>query len=89
MDDTSENRRQILGLSAMKLIRFPAMNVQDFADEVVKSGILTLQETTDIFMHFTAKTKPELLFPTRPRVGLKMQICHRFQSSAYRSNQWR
>lgn len=29
------------------------------------------------------------MFPTKPRLGLKIQICHRFQSSAYRSNQWR
>ena len=26
---------------------------------------------------------------SKSRAGLKPQICHRFQSSAYRSNQWR
>lgn len=86
--DTPEKRRQVLG-SAMYLIRFPAMNVQDFADEVVKSDILTLQETTNIFMHFTARDKPDVEYPIQQRVGLQMQKCHRFQSSAYRSNQWR
>merc|ERR1712168_362883 len=47
------------------------------------------QETTDIFLNFTAKQKPNLLYPVKPRIGMKPQICHRFQSSAYRSNQWR
>lgn len=88
LEDTSEKRREVLG-NAMQLIRFPAMCVQDFADEVVKTDILTLQETTDIFLHFTAKEKPDLTYPSNPRVGLQKQVCHRFQSSAYRSNQWR
>ncbi len=71
-------------------IRFPAMSVQEFADEVVPADVLSLRETTDIFMHFTStKSKPEVLYPSRPRRGLQMQRCHRFQSSAYRSNQWR
>ncbi len=73
-------------------IRFPAMSVQEFADEVVKSDLLSLRETTDLFVNFTASrsaAKPSVLYPSRPRVGLRMQVCHRFQSSAYRSNQWR
>jgi len=80
--------RQALG-DALHLIRFPAMTVEEFADEVVKSGLLSLQETTDIFMHFTAKEKPRVPYPTKARIGLQMQVCRRFQSSAYRSNQWR
>lgn len=60
----------------MNLIRFPAMAVQDFADEVVGSGLLSLRETTDIFLHFTAtpKNRPKVAYPTRPRVGLQMQV---------------
>jgi len=80
--------REILG-PAMYLIRFPAMNVEEFADNAAQSGMLTLQETTDIFLNFTAKQKPSLLYPVKSRVGMKPQTCHRFQSSAYRSNQWR
>ena len=51
--------------------------------------MLSLQETTDIFLNFTAKQKPALEYPVNPRIGMKAQLCHRFQSSAYRSNQWR
>ena len=70
-------------------LRFPAMGVEDFADEVAKSGLLTLQQTTDLFMYFTARVKPHLSYPVEPRRGLHMQAVHRFQSCAYRSNQWR
>ncbi len=81
--------RSILG-DAILLIRFPSMRVEDFADEVVKSGLLSLKQTTDLFMHFTAsKNKPRLPYPLEPRKGLHIQAVHRFQSSAYRSNQWR
>jgi hypothetical protein len=52
-------------------------------------GMLTLQETNDIFLYFTAKQKPPLEYESRPRRGLMQQPCHRFGSSAYRSNQWR
>ena len=33
--------------------------------------------------------KPLVEYPTTPRLGMKPLTCHRFQSSAYRSNQWR
>jgi len=88
LEVTPQLCREILG-PAMYLIRFPAMNVEEFADNAAQSGMLSLQETTDIFLNFTAKQKPNLLYPVKPRIGMKPQICHRFQSSAYRSNQWR
>jgi len=87
-EDTPENMRSILGV-AMQCIRFPCMNLQEFADSPAQSGMLSLQETTDIFLNFTAKVKPLVDYPTTPRLGMKPLTCHRFQSSAYRSNQWR
>jgi len=80
--------RNVLG-QAMQCIRFPAMSVEEFADYAVKSDMLDLQEITDIFLNFTAKQKPILQYPVRQRLGMRPQVCHRFQSSAYRSNQWR
>jgi len=82
------NCRTVLG-DALYLIRLPTMALEDFANEAAQSGILTLQETTDIFLYFTARNKPSLQYSSKSRAGLKPQICHRFQSSAYRSNQWR
>ncbi|KAG7154499.1 BTB/POZ domain-containing protein 6-like 3 [Homarus americanus] len=88
MELTAENKRKVLG-TALNLIRIPCMELGEFANGAAQSGILTLQETTDLFLHFTARNKPLVSYPVKPRQGLKKQICHRFQSSAYRSNQWR
>ncbi|KAL7730550.1 hypothetical protein ACLKA6_000546 [Drosophila palustris] len=88
IDETSQNKRRVLG-QALHMIRIPTMTLEEFANGVAQTGILTSQETIDMFLHFTAKEKPNLSFPTRSRAGLKTQVCHRFQSCAYRSNQWR
>ncbi|XP_018791000.1 PREDICTED: BTB/POZ domain-containing protein 6-B isoform X2 [Bactrocera latifrons] len=88
VDVTAPNKRSMLG-QALHLIRIPTMTLEEFANGVAQTGILTSQETIDIFLHFTAQSKPHLSFPTRARAGLKTQVCHRFQSCAYRSNQWR
>ncbi|XP_003428230.1 BTB/POZ domain-containing protein 6-B isoform X3 [Nasonia vitripennis] len=95
LEPTPCNQRRLLGKhrsekgSALNLIRLPAMSLEEFANSAAQTGILTQQETIDIFLHFIASTKPQLCFPIKPRQGLKTQVCHRFQSCAYRSNQWR
>ena len=61
----------------------------EFANGAAQSGLLTLEETNEIFLYYTAQKKPSLNFPVVKRKGLMPQCCHRFQSSAYRSNQWR
>ena len=83
-----ENKRKVLG-DALYLIRIPTMTVEEFADGAAQSNILLMEETTAVFLHYTARTKPQLPFSCTPRQGLKAMRCHRFQSSAYRSNQWR
>ncbi|XP_042864860.1 BTB/POZ domain-containing protein 6-B-like isoform X3 [Penaeus japonicus] len=88
IDSCPDNKRKVLS-SALNLIRIPCMELGEFANGAAQSGILSLQETTDLFLHFTARNKPSVAYPVKPRQGLKKQICHRFQSSAYRSNQWR
>lgn len=88
LEPTSQNKRQVLG-SALYLVRIPTMSLDEFANGAAQLGILTQQETIDIFLHFTAHNKPHLNYPVKARTGLKPQVCHRFQSCAYRSNQWR
>ncbi|XP_071487052.1 BTB/POZ domain-containing protein 6-B-like [Diadema antillarum] len=83
-----DNFRKVLG-QALYLIRIPTMPLKEFANNVARSGVITLEETTDIFLHYTADCKPQLSFPCKQRTGLRTCTVHRFQSSAYRSNQWR
>ncbi|XP_077477773.1 BTB/POZ domain-containing protein 6-B-like [Stigmatopora argus] len=84
----AHNLRQVLG-KALFLLRIPTMSLEEFADGAAQSDVLTLEETRNVFLWFTASNKPRLDFPANPRMGLAPQRCHRFQSSAYRSNQWR
>jgi BTB/POZ domain-containing protein 3/6 len=72
-----ENRKSVLGKAIYK-IRFPAMSIADFADVVAMSGMLTIQETNDIFLYFTAKEKPPLHYDSKARRGLSTQFCPRF-----------
>ncbi|XP_041106802.1 BTB/POZ domain-containing protein 3-like isoform X1 [Polyodon spathula] len=88
MTVTIDNKRKVLG-KAVYLIRIPTMALDDFANGAAQSGVLTLNETNDIFLWYTAAKKPDLEFVSKPRKGLVPQRCHRFQSCAYRSNQWR
>ncbi|XP_065565306.1 BTB/POZ domain-containing protein 3-like isoform X2 [Artemia franciscana] len=88
MEPTNENVRRVLG-DTLYLVRIPSMSLEDFANGAAQSGVLTLQEVRDLFLHYTAKAKPELPFCARPRTGLRTQVCNRFQAAAYRSNQWR
>ncbi|XP_068457370.1 BTB/POZ domain-containing protein 6-B-like [Clinocottus analis] len=85
---TARNRREVLG-GALFLLRIPSMTLEEFADGAAQCDILTLEETNNVFLWFTAAKKPQLDFPLSARLGLAPQRCHRFQSSAYRSNQWR
>ncbi|XP_076144431.1 BTB/POZ domain-containing protein 3a [Alosa pseudoharengus] len=85
---STDNKREALG-KALYLIRVPAMPLDEFANGPAQSGLLTLAETNDVFLWHTAARKPALRFVREPRAGLAPQRCHRFQSCAYRSNQWR
>ena len=70
LEPTAANRRAVLG-PALYLLRIPTMALSEFADSAAQHGLLTLQETVDIFLHFTAHNKPSLVYPTTPRQGLK------------------
>lgn len=70
---TPQNKRDVLG-SALYLLRIPTMSLEEFANGAAQKGILTDQETIDIFLHFTALNKPSLQYPIKPRAGLKSQV---------------
>lgn len=71
---TPQNMRSVLG-NALYLVRIPTMSLDEFANIAAQMGIFTPQETIDIFLHYTAKNKPRLDYPTKPRAGLKPQVC--------------
>ena len=64
---TAENQKTVAS-KALKLIRYPLMSPVEFADEVARSGLLTHEETTNIFLFFLSSYDTELLFNENPRV---------------------
>lgn len=82
VDTTPQNKRDVLG-TALYLLRIPTMSLEEFANGAAQMGILTDQETIDIFLHFTALNKPALQYPIKPRAGLKSQV-----SFSYVLTQW-
>lgn len=84
----ARNKRSVLG-KVLTLVRVASLSLQEFADGPAQSDLLTLEETNQMFLWYTAANKPRPPFPSLPRRGLVPQRCHRFQSAAYRSNQWR
>uniref|UniRef100_A0A2K6RI62 BTB domain-containing protein n=1 Tax=Rhinopithecus roxellana TaxID=61622 RepID=A0A2K6RI62_RHIRO len=84
---TPRNKKHVLG-RALYLVRIPTMTLEEFANGAAQADILTLEETHAIFLWYRATNKPRLDFPLTKRKDLSPQRCHRFQSSAYGSNQW-
>ena len=78
-DTSPQQCREVLG-EALYLLRFPTMTSNDFADGAGKSGLLSMQETNDLFFYFTATDKPRLRFPTTYRKK-RIWRCHRFKKS--------
>ncbi|XP_015422319.1 PREDICTED: LOW QUALITY PROTEIN: BTB/POZ domain-containing protein 6 [Myotis davidii] len=71
---TPRNKRHVLG-PALYLVRIPTMTLEEFANGAAQSDILTLEETHNIFLWYTAANKPPLDFPLTKRRGLAPQRC--------------
>lgn len=98
LEESGDIMRKLLGESIYN-VRLAAMPVQLFADIVAKSGILSLQETVDIFIILTGSQQQQQMndeervikskFSSNPRCGLPRHRVTRFAAAAFRSNQWR
>ena len=88
LSPSAENKRLVLG-SALYRIRVPTLSIDVHANEVARSGVLSVDESHNVFLHHCAQIKPQLPFDAQARRGLEAQRCSRFQSCAYRTNQWR
>lgn len=76
---TPENQRSVLG-RALRLIRFPLMSVEEFAQGAAQSGLLEDKEVVKLFLYFTVNPKPQIAFLDVPRCCLtgKEQVVSRF-----------
>ncbi len=70
-------KRTILGDQIVKAIRFPVMEVKEFATVVSDCKILTLEEEVDIMKHLNSVGSSAVGFPEKQRVGTNLS-CTRF-----------
>ena len=78
---TPENKRSVLS-RALNFIRFPVMTLKEFSDDAAQSGILTSDETINVFLYFGSKDDTKIKnFLTHPRPGAhRVYRCTRFPS---------
>lgn len=71
---------------ALNLIRFPLMEIEDFASTAAQSGILTDKEVVSIFLYFTVNPKPSIDFIETHRSTMTgNELCvNRFQQTEMR-----
>ncbi|XP_055349985.1 BTB/POZ domain-containing protein 3-like [Paramacrobiotus metropolitanus] len=72
MDDSSGNRREVLG-QTLFLIRFPLLTDVQLLDGPAQSGLLLQSEGWDIYRYKNATIKPQLPFHTEPRQNVSAE----------------
>ena len=88
-----QTKRRILGEEVIKAIRFPVMTAKEFADVVLDTSILHLEEVTPLFKSFNSALPSTLAFSDTLRqssVLCDIHRCGRFQSvngTGWRYNQ--
>lgn len=85
LEVSGENKRKVLK-EALYLIRFPLMNIEEFAMNVAQSGLLTDKEVVNLFLYYTVASKPSVPFPIEPRCCITSDECtvSRFQRTECR-----
>ena len=78
-----QTKRRVLGEEVIKAIRFPVMTAEEFADVVLDTNILHLDEITSLFESFNSALPSPLAFSNTLRqssVLCDIHRCGRFQS---------
>ena len=78
-DTSPQQCREVLGES-LYLLRFPTMTLDDIANGVGQSELLSDREIVELFLYMTAQNKPKVRFPATKRNG-RLMCCRRFQST--------
>ena len=65
----SDAKRQILGETIVKLIRFPLMSQKEFVSVVFDANILNFKEISDVMKHYSGVSTTSLPFLEAPRIA--------------------
>ena len=83
----SDAKRQILGETIVKSIRFPLMSQKEFVSFVFDANILTFKEIRDVMKHYSGILTTSLPFLEAPRIARFYQ-CKRFAQVNSKNNLW-
>ena len=83
----SDAKRQILGETIVKSIRFPLMSQKEFVSFVFDANILTFKEISDVMKHYSGILTTSLPFLEAPRIAQFYQ-CKRFVQVTSNNNLW-
>ena len=83
----SDAKRQILGETIVKFIRFPLMSQKEFVSFVFDANILTFKEISHVMKHFSGILTTPLPFLEAPRIARFYQ-CKRFVQVTSKNNLW-
>ena len=83
----SDAKRQILGETIVKSIRFPLMSQKEFVSFVFDANILTFKEISDVMKHYSGILTTSLPFLEAPRIAQFYQ-CKRFLQVTSNNNLW-
>ena len=74
------DKRNVLGEEIVKLLRFPTMSLEEFAQYVPASKVLDEEEVIRLFIYFNSPKLTRSDFCTNPRSGT-LHRCSRFSAS--------
>ena len=81
---TGKNKKAVIGKELLRLVRFPVMQQEDFAEEVLPENLLTKNEIIDVFKHFSNVDVKALQFSTESRQTYSEEIRrNRFTSALH------
>lgn len=90
LDSSTANIRTV-GSKPLKYIRYPVMAPTEFADEVARTGLLSLEEVTAVFLYFLSSLKTKIPFESLPRQPKAIEVKTYFRCSRFKSccgNDW-
>ena len=68
-------KREIIGQTILKAIRFPLMSLKEFASTVIDSNILTMKEISEMAKYYADVSISPLSFEQAPRIGPFKRCC--------------
>ena len=82
LEGSGKNKREVMGETILRLVRFPVMTEKEFASHVPDTEILTETEIVKLFMYFNLGRQPGEFscVPRGKNSKNQMQRCKRFSS---------